>query len=546
MTTKPKARKFRIRRAGAAETSAVATEPVAPQEEAVSPEAVLEQEAPLGGMVSSAAEARVDEEIDAIRKEGLTGRQLRLARRVAQQHKIAATSDFDAVRLLRAQGIDPFQRSNMLELVVPGGSKKGAAEPGLPQKRAPEALPQTMKVETAKVPSTELADPAVRRAREIQKVQRDLARRRQKKLALLLTRLFFFVALPTIALGYYFYVIATPMYSTKSEFLVLKADGVAAGALSAGAGMMGSSPLATVQDSVALQSYLQSKEAMLRLDADVGFREHFSQDWIDPLQRLAPDASDDVAYKLYKRNIEIGYDPTEGIIKMEIFAADPEESTVFSKALLTYAEERIDNLSKKKRDDRLSGAQEALEDSRNERQKAQAQLLRLQAENQLVDAEAQIGALRSQISRYEGELEDKKLELKGLNDNRRPNQAKVAGLEREIGNIEALLVNLRARATDSVNGENSLASLATQLKLAEADLQSRDLMLQEAITELRATRREADAQVRYLTTSVSPLVPTDPTYPRKFENTLLSFLIFAGLYLVLSITVSVLREQVSS
>ena len=55
--------------------------------------------------------------MDAIRAEGLTGRQLRMARRVANKHGLHPTSDFDAVRLLRARGIDPFQRTNMLELV---------------------------------------------------------------------------------------------------------------------------------------------------------------------------------------------------------------------------------------------------------------------------------------------------------------------------------------------------------------------------------------------------------------------------------------------
>ena len=48
-------------------------------------------------------------EVDGIRREGLTGRQLRLARRLAQKHGLPATSDFDAVRLLRKAGIDPMQ-----------------------------------------------------------------------------------------------------------------------------------------------------------------------------------------------------------------------------------------------------------------------------------------------------------------------------------------------------------------------------------------------------------------------------------------------------
>jgi capsular polysaccharide transport system permease protein len=52
--------------------------------------------------------------------------------------------------------------------------------------------------------------------------------------------------------------------------------------------------------------------------------------------------------------------------------------------------------------------------------------------------------------------------------------------------------------------------------------------------------------VRYLETAVSPVAPDEPTYPRAFENTLLAFLIFGGIYLMLSLTASVLREQATA
>ncbi len=47
-------------------------------------------------------------------------------------------------------------------------------------------------------------------------------------------------------------------------------------------------------------------------------------------------------------------------------------------------------------------------------------------------------------------------------------------------------------------------------------------------------------------TSVEPVVSEDPSYPRSFENTILAFLIFSGIYLMISLTASILREQVSS
>lgn len=71
-------------------------------------------------------------------------------------------------------------------------------------------------------------------------------------------------------------------------------------------------------------------------------------------------------------------------------------------------------------------------------------------------------------------------------------------------------------------------------------------MLQSALETKRQSEIEANKQVRYLTVAVKPVASQDPSYPRKFENTLLAFLIFGGIYLLLSLTASVLKEQVSS
>ena len=50
--------------------------------------------------------------------------------------------------------------------------------------------------------------------------------------------------------------------------------------------------------------------------------------------------------------------------------------------------------------------------------------------------------------------------------------------------------------------------------------------------------------IGYILRYFGPVRPEDPSYPRKFENTLLSFLIFGGVYLIMSLTASILREQV--
>ncbi|MGH1331041.1 MAG: capsule biosynthesis protein [Paracoccaceae bacterium] len=492
--------------------------------------------AAMTGDVTPAAEMSLDAEIDAIRKEGLTGRQLRMARRVAQKHNIAPTSDFDAVRLLRKQGIDPFQRGTMLEMVQPASGTGPAPGAGKAQ------LPQTVK--KTQLPATNVIHDQGQRDAEIMRIQRDIARRRRRKTLLLATRLGFFVFLPTFLAAWYYYVVATPMYGTKSEFVIQQAESPAGGALG---GLFSGTSFATSQDSIAVQSYLQSRDAMLRLDEDLGYKAHFSQPEIDAIQRLPDNPTNEQAYKTFEKNVTIGYDPTEGIIKMEVVAASPEKSQAFSEALINYAEERVDQLTQRLREDQMKGAAESFESAESKMFAAQRRVLELQEKLGVLDPISESSALMAQISTFEIQLQQKKLQLDQLLDNSRPNQARVDGTKGDIRRLENVIENLRAQMTTTgTGGDSSLAQITSELRVAEVDLQTRQLMMQQALTQLETARIEANRQVRYLSEGVSPVAPDEPTYPRKFENTMLAFLIFAGIYLMASLTASVLREQVSS
>ncbi len=562
MTTKPKAKRFRIKRPGGTPptASAPAREAKAPpptQEEVVqrataslqpddAPEAPAPKPAPetaRAGKVASPAEVAGENTIDAIRREGLTGRQLRMARRVAQKHGLAPTSDFDAVRLLRDKGIDPFQRSNMLELVVPSatGAQSHATPATTQGDSARVQLPQTVPAGRETLPSTELS-PAQRRESEIGNIQRDIAQRRRRKMLLLLTRLSFFVFLPTLLAGYYFFVIATPMYATNSEFLIQQNEGSGTGV----GGLLAGTQFATSDEAISIQGFLTSKEAMLKLDEDQGFRQHFAREDIDAIQRLEANSTIEEAYKTYQRNIKIGFDPTEGVVRMEVAAADPETSARFAESLIGYAEARVNDLSAQRRSDQMRDAENQVEKAQADRRNAQEALVRLQLEGATLDPEGVIAGLRAQINQVELQVIEKELELASLLNNARPNAARVSAARGEIENLKNQLTKLNQRMTDASQGENSLANLSTRIQLAQADIATRDLMLQTALQAREQARTEASRQVRYLTVSVRPIAPEEPAYPRAFENTILAFLIFAGIYLMISLTASILREQVTS
>lgn len=469
-----------------------------------------------------------DAEIEAIRAEGLTGRQLRTARRVAMKHGIEAASDHDAVRLLRRRGIDPFRPAAVLQLIERQPAED-AGTPRLPQTVPPPGLPATPPDDAA-------------RAREIMDIQRDIVRRRRRNFLMLLARLAAFVFLPTILAGWYYYRVATPLFATKTEFIIQQADAQVGGLGS----MFRGTQFATSQDSIAVQGYLQSRDAMLRLDRDLGFKAHYAQGFIDPVQRLDPGASNEAAYRLYQRNVKIGYDPTEGLIKMEVIAADPAVSQSFAEALIGYAEEQVDQLSARLREDQMKGARDSFADAEAKVEAAQQKVLALQERLGVLDPMSESNAVMSQVATFEVELQKKRLELQQLLDNASPNKARVEGAKGDITRLEELIRNLRSQLTEGTASTASLAQVSGQLRIAEAELENRQLMLSQALQQLETARIEANRQVRYLETAVSPVAPDEPTYPRAFENTLLALLIFGGIYLMLSLTASILREQATA
>ncbi len=560
MTTPLKAARFNIRRPDPAAPAAPPPRPVAavvpPLQDdmpfATHDDGFGDQVFPGAAATSVTPAAPAEAKLEAIRKEGLTGRQLRTARRLAQRHNLPATSDFDAVRLLREAGIDPFQRASMLDLVTPEtAAPPTAAGDGQPpavaggRALAPlpgdgVKLPQTVK--PIQLPSTEQRA-EINHAAEILKMQEQIARRRKRKLALLGARMFVFVGLPTLIAAWYFSMVATPLYSTKSEFIIQTSEPPAASGLG---GLLTGTPAANMQDSIIVQGYLMSRDALLRLEQDVGFKEAFQGNHMDPLQRLPDDANLDDTFAVYQKRLIISYDQTEGIIKMEVVAPDPAVSVEWSEKLIQYAEEQVDNMSKRKREQTMQDAQANYEKAQEEVMEAHRRVIELQEQTETYAAEVEVTLLTQQIGALETQLTQERLSLAQMEGNSNPNQARMEPVKRRIATLEEEIATLRAKLTQSGSNGDSLARIQGELLIAQADVQTRQMLLAQAVQAMENSRVEANRQVRFLSVSVNPVAPDTPSYPRAFENTLVTMLILIGIYLMVSMTVSILREQVSA
>lgn len=450
----------------------------------------------------------------------------RMARRKAVRMGLSPSSGEEAAKMLKERGFDVTRdRVTMLDTTaasqnpMPAGAKAPAQSPGVISEEQRQA--------------------------DIKKIQQSIARRRQARFFLIGLRLLIFVALPTWLAGYYFYVVATPMYQVDSQMVIQKPEsgGSSAGGLG---GLLGGSGLSNLEDSVIVQGYLNSREAMLRLNTENGFITHFQQSFVDDIQRMPPDVSNEAAYEKYEKYVQIGYDPTEGVIRMSVIALTPEKATEFSRALITFAEERVDQLAAPVRRDQLTVAKKNYDDAEQAVLDAADRVLILQQSAGVISPDADATGQMTIVNNLEAQLDQRRLALEEINRNEAPNLAQVRAIELDISGLSARIAARRAAMFTSNDASASLARVSGELSIARTNLEMRQMLLQQSLSSLETARIETNRQTRYLSLAVAPIAPDVPTHPKSLENTLLALALFFGIYIFLSLTVAILREQIGS
>jgi capsular polysaccharide transport system permease protein len=203
-------------------------------------------------------------------------------------------------------------------------------------------------------------------------------------------------------------------------------------------------------------------------------------------------------------------------------------------------------LTQRLREDAMKGARESFNDAEVALLDARMRSVELQEKFKVLSSDVEVSLITGQIGQLEGQLTADKLSLSEMESNANPNQARMEPLKRRIATLEREIASLRSKLVEQDSSGQSLARVQSELMVAEADAETRQMMLAQSLQSMETARIEANRQARYISLSVAPVAPDEATYPRAFENTVVAALIFAGIYLLISMTAAILREQVSA
>lgn len=404
-----------------------------------------------------------------------------------------------------------------------GGGKKGSALPAL----RPDIKPDT---------------PALR-AERVEAIRRDLVKRRRRKGSTMLLKLWAFVLAPTLIVGYFLWWVASDMYESESKFMVESADGggsPAGGLLSSFLGGGG------INDPVAVQTYIVSRDVLRLLDQEHAWIAHFQAPDLDIINRLDPTATFEEAYAHYQKMVSVSYDPTEGIIEMALVASDPDSARRFSSAIIGYAETKVDELSDRVRNDAMQDADRNLADAEAALKRAQLAEAEMRKQQEIFSIESEVATAMSIIAGMETELEALSARLTNL---RRVTSESDPRVERIRNQVETLAARIEQRrsavAGASTQATTSLADANAELTRAQIDVQAAMAIFTSALQARELARANTARQHRYLSVVSTPSVPDESNYPKKPQLLALAFICFLGFYIIFSLTVSLIREQAS-
>lgn len=354
------------------------------------------------------------------------------------------------------------------------------------------------------------------------------------------------VAVPTILTGLYYAFIASPQYVVETQFSVRGSHESSLNALGL-TGIVGAS--AQSGDSYIVTDYIHSAQILpdIKEQTNVDIRTFYSRPSIDFMYREADAGSLDEFRSYWRDMVNVSFNSTTGNVTMQVFAFSPSDAKRVAESVLTVSENLVNTLSEKSRrrfvevaNQEVARAEERLRNIRN-------QITDLRRTEQAIDPTAVAAMEASIVSSLEQELANLRTRYKALVDSISTDAPSARVIERQIGALEAQLMEQKNRISGEVSTDASGTSKTTRngadnnRALPEMIDRFTELAVEQefavkaytsSLAALETAMQDARKQERYFAVYVPPREPEVALYPHGGLNTGIAFAASLCLWLI--------------
>lgn len=348
------------------------------------------------------------------------------------------------------------------------------------------------------------------------------------------------VILPTACSILYFGLFASDVYISESKFVVRSPEKTSTSGLGI---LLKSAGFANAGDEVyAAQDFVESRDALRALNAHGSFAQAYSDRSISIFDRFGAfgmDQSFEDLFKYYQKRILVRHDTTSSIVTLTVRAYNPQRAQSFNEQLLEMAENTVNRLNTRGRQDLIRFAQVEVDGAKQSARTAALALSAYRNSEGVIDPEKQATVQLQMVSKLQDELIATKNQLVQVRAFA-PQNPQIPVLEVKI---KALAQQIDEELGKVVGDRKSLSSSTAQYQRLSLESQFADKQLASAMASLEDARNEARRKQAYVERIVQPNMPDSPLEPRRSRGVLATFALGLVAWGVLSMLLAGVKEH---
>lgn len=348
------------------------------------------------------------------------------------------------------------------------------------------------------------------------------------------------VALPTTLAVLYYGLIASDVYVSESRFVVRSPQKQSQTNL-VGALLQGTGFSRAQDDTYPVIDYIESRDALRELNVGNYIADAYSEhgDAISRFHRW-PDGSFESLWKYYGKHIvNIEFDSTSAIAKLQIRAYTAEDAEKINERLLEMSERLINRMNRRAVSDTVTFAQGEVDVAAAKAKDAAAALAAYRRTYTVFDPDRQSALQLQQVTALQTQMLAAQTQLVQL-QSISPKNPQIPVLQTNIANLEK---QITAATSGVAGGKNSLADKAAVYARMQLDSQFADKQLASAMAALENARADAQRKQLYLERLVEPNTPDVAIEPKRLKSILEVFALGIIAWGILELLLAGVREH---
>lgn len=360
------------------------------------------------------------------------------------------------------------------------------------------------------------------------------ARRRASPLFLLT------VLIPTVASILYYGLFASDVYISESSFVVRSPDKPSAGGFGV---LLKTAGFSNSNDEVfAAQDFIRSRDALRAINRNREFEKSYSSPSISIFDRFNPmglTGTFEDLYRYFTGKVDVNYDSSSSITKLTVRAFRPRDAYKYNEELLELAEQTVNRLNERGRQDLIGFAQVEVDRAKLKSQMAASTLAAFRNQAGVVDPEKQAAVQLQMVSKLQDELIATRTQLAEI---RRyaPENPQVESLQTRIASLQQ---QINGETNKVAGGQKSLAGTAARYQRLSLESQFADKQLAAAMSSLTDAQNEARRKQAYVERISRPNLPDEALEPRRLRGILATFVLGLVAWGILSMLFAGVKEH---